>query len=111
MLDPNCIFCKIINKEIPTNLIYEDDDSLAFLDIHPVAKGHTLLVPKDHHRWFTDMPDADYNKLFLTAKRMAEKLKQDYTADYVRLGVVGKDVPHVHIHLVPQKMTDEGPAI
>jgi histidine triad (HIT) family protein len=111
MKEQECVFCKIANKEIKTSLVYEDDAFVAFLDINPVAKGHTLLIPKDHYRWFTDLPDKLYADLFLTAKKLAGQIKQEYNSDFVRLGIVGKDVPHAHIHLVPQYMESEGPRI
>ncbi len=102
-----CIFCKIVKGEIPANKIHEDASTLAFLDIHPKAPGHTLLIPKDHHRWFLDMPDTLSDDLFRVAKKLGQKLKEDYRADYVRLGIVGTDVPHVHIHLIPLKEVNE----
>ncbi len=110
-MDRDCIFCKISRKELPTTTVYEDDKFIAFLDINPVREGHTLLVPKDHYRWFTDLPSDLYDEMFRTAKTLALRLQADYQADYVRLGIVGKDVPHTHIHLVPQKMTEDGPRI
>jgi histidine triad (HIT) family protein len=103
----NCIFCKIVSGEIPANKIYEDDKVIGFLDIHPKAPGHTLLIPKDHHRWFIDLPDPLYTDLFLSAKALSQKLKSDYQADYVRMGIVGTDVEHVHIHLIPLKIQGE----
>lgn len=90
-------------------MIFEDDVSIAFLDIHPKATGHALLIPKDHYRWFIDTPDELSAKLFSNAKEIAKKLKDEYQADYVRLGIVGVDVPHLHIHLIPQKL--DGPPI
>lgn len=110
----NCIFCKIAKGEIPKKpeeIVYEDAQVMAFPDIHPKAKGHTILIPKVHYRWFIDMPDDESDMLFRTAKTVAKKLKDVYGADYVRLGIVGKDVPHVHIHLIPQKIADGGPEI
>lgn len=107
MRDPNCIFCKIISGEIPSQKVFEDDKTLAFLDIHPKAAGHTLLIPKDHYQWFTDLPDDVSNDLFRTAKKLAQKLKADYKADYVRLGIVGIDIPHTHIHLIPLHLKDK----
>jgi histidine triad (HIT) family protein len=103
---PDCIFCKIASGEIPAEKTYEDADVMAFLDIHPKAPGHTLLIPKEHHQWFQDMPDELYAKVFLAAKKIASDIKAKNGADYVRLGIVGTDVPHVHLHLVPQKLSD-----
>ncbi|MHB1330472.1 MAG: HIT family protein [Minisyncoccota bacterium] len=111
MNNPDCIFCKIARKEIPSEIIYEDEDLIAFADTHPVKPGHTLLIPKDHYRWFIDMPDTASDKLFRGTKKVGTILKERYEADYIRLGIVGKDVPHVHVHLIPQKLSDNGPAI
>ena len=102
----NCIFCKIIAGEIPSEKIYEDEFSVAFLDIHPKAPGHALLVPKAHYQWFQDMPDEISDPLFRAAKVVANMQKEKAGADYVRLGIVGTDVPHVHLHLVPQQLSD-----
>lgn len=103
----DCIFCKIILGEIPAQKTHEDETSIAFLDIHPKAPGHTLLVPKAHHQWFQELPDEISDPLFRAAKIIAKKIKNDVGADYVRLGIVGTDVPHVHLHLVPQKLSDK----
>jgi histidine triad (HIT) family protein len=111
MPEQNCLFCKIANKEIPAKIVYEDDFTIAFLDIHPKAEGHTLLIPKEHHRWFIDMPDSLSDEVFRAAKRVSKMLKDQYKTDFVRLGIVGVDVPHVHIHLIPQKLDDPGPEI
>ncbi len=100
----NCIFCKIVAGEIPAQKTFEDDEFIAFLDIHPNAPGHTLLIPKAHHQWFQDLPDDLSDNLFRRAKMLAQKLKSEYSADYIHLSIVGKDVPHVHVHLIPSKM-------
>ncbi len=102
----NCIFCKIANKEIPSQTVYEDDKCLAFLDIHPYQEGHTLLVPKSHNQWMTDVPDEELAYLFQTAKKIMKGLKTAMNADFVSLGVVGVDVPHFHIHLNPRYFND-----
>jgi histidine triad (HIT) family protein len=102
----DCIFCKIVRGQIPSHKTYEDDTSIAFLDIHPKAPGHTLLIPKAHHQWFQDLPNDISDPLFRAAKKIARDIKEKYGADYVRLGILGTDVPHVHIHLIPQKFTD-----
>lgn len=107
----NCIFCKIAAGEVPAEKVYEDERVVAFLDIHPKAPGHTLLIPKEHHRWFYDLPDDTAADLFRSAKTVALKLKSEHQADFVRLGIVGTDVPHVHVHLIPQHFKDGGPEI
>lgn len=103
----HCIFCRIAAGEIPATKVYEDDKVLAFLDINPKAPGHTLLIPKSHYPWFQDVPDDIYTDLFLAAKKISQDIKVKNNADYVRLGIVGTDVPHTHIHLVPQKLSDK----
>jgi histidine triad (HIT) family protein len=107
----NCIFCKIVSGEIPADKTYEDENVIAFLDIHPKAPGHTLLIPKEHHRWFYELPDQVADDLFRSAKKVALQLKDKYQADFVRLGIVGTDVPHVHVHLIPQTFSQNGPEI
>lgn len=99
-----CIFCKIAKGQIPSNKVFEDEDFIAFLDIKPTAKGHTLLIPKEHYQWFQDTPDELSDALFRHAKLLAKKLKEEYAADYIHLSIVGKDVSHVHVHLIPSKL-------
>lgn len=98
----SCIFCRIIAGEIPAHRIYEDSDYIAFLDINPRAPGHTLLVPKQAPVWLQEISDEVIAETFIKAKFLMIKIKQALDCDYVQLGVVGKDVPHVHIHLIPQ---------
>jgi len=98
----DCIFCKIGSGEIPAKKVFEDDETVAFLDIHPRAPGHTLLIPKAHYQWFQDMPDNVSDILFRRAKEVAKQIKADTGADYIRLSIVGLHVPHVHIHLIPR---------
>ena len=105
----DCIFCKIIAKEIPADIVYEDEKFLGFLDIRPVHKGHTLLIPKQHLQWMTDAEDSLIGEIFVTASQIMSAMKQGIGCDYVQLGVVGVEVPHFHIHLIPQKMTDAVP--
>jgi|SRR3989344_4489032 len=102
----DCIFCKIVHKEIKTDIIYEDRNSLAFLDINPVNLGHILLIPKAHHKMMVDTPDNLLSKLFITSKKLMKVLKQAAKADFVILAVVGIDVPHFHIHLIPRYSND-----
>jgi len=97
----DCVFCKIVAGEIPSDTVYEDDMTLAFLDIHPKGPGHTLVIPKQHYRWFEEMDDTAYESVFRAAKKIAIDMKAK-GADHVQLGIVGKDVPHVHVHLIPR---------
>ncbi len=95
------IFTKIINGEIPAHKIYEDDQTIAFLDIHPMHLGHTLVVPKKKIDHIWDLSDADYQNLMQTAKNLGQKLRKIMQTERVGLLVNGSDVPHVHIHLIP----------
>lgn len=99
----DCVFCKIINGEIPTHPTYENEFVIAFPDINPAAPGHTLVIPKEHHRWFYEVPGEIANEWFSAAQMLALKLKEDHDAKYVELKIVGVDVPHTHIHLIPRK--------
>jgi histidine triad (HIT) family protein len=106
MADKNCIFCKITNKEIPSDIIYEDKEMISFLDVNPVNKGHLLLIPKEHHCWMTDVPDELLTKLFMKSKELMRQLKEKLEADFVVLSIVGTDVPHFHIHILPRYKSD-----
>ena len=95
------IFTKIINGEIPAHKIYEDEDVLAFLDIHPIVPGHTLIVPKKQVEFIWDMEPEDYQKLTLAVRKVALHLRAVLSVSYVGEKVVGTDVPHAHVHLIP----------
>lgn len=100
------IFTKIINREIPATIVFEDDTSLGFLDIGPVAKGHTLLIPKTRYTWMQDTPDETISELFVTSKKIMKAMIQGLGCDYVQVSVVGEEVPHFHIHLIPRYHND-----
>ena len=95
------IFTKIIKGEIPSHKIYEDDDVFAFLDIHPVMPGHTLIIPKKQVEFVWDLDDETYAKLTAAAKKIALHLREKLETEYVGEQIIGVDVPHAHIHLIP----------
>lgn len=97
----NCIFCKIIKKEIPASSVWEDDRFLAFLDVQPVNPGHLLIIPKEHIENIFDMPDGLYEEIFKTAKALSMPLQKAMSSARVGIVVEGFGVPHTHIHLVP----------
>ena len=103
---PDCIFCKIIAGEIPAARVYQDDKFLAFLDINPVTPGHTMIIPKQHFKTMTENPDELVAEIFIKAKELMPKLKKAMAADYVVVSVVGVDVPHLHVHLIPRRLND-----
>ena len=94
------IFTKIINGEIPCYKIYEDDKTLAFLDIHPETEGHTLVVPKLEGDKIYNLPDEEYQALMSTAKKISQNMENVLGARTL-WKVIGTDVPHAHIHLMP----------
>ncbi|HET8689926.1 MAG TPA: HIT family protein [Candidatus Saccharimonadales bacterium] len=94
------VFAMIVDGEIPCHKIYEDDKTLAFLDINPVAPGHTLVIPKTPAKFLWDLDDGDYQAVALTVKKVAQRLKQVLGTAYVGEMVVGTDVPHAHVHVV-----------
>ncbi len=95
------IFTKIIKGEIPCYKIAENDDFFVFLDINPNAIGHTLVVPKKEVDKLFDLDDALYSKLFAYAKKVAAAIEKAVSCNRVGLSVIGLEVPHVHIHLIP----------
>jgi histidine triad (HIT) family protein len=106
MLMDKCIFCKIVNKKVPANIVYEDKDVIAFLDIRPVNLGHTLVIPKKHHPSIVESPDDIVKKVFIAVKNLMTPVKNASGAEYVALSVVGTEVPHLHVHIVPRSKKD-----
>ena len=95
------IFSKIAKGEIPSYTIAEDDRYFAFLDIHPLTEGHTLVIPKQPIDYIFDIEDELYQGLFLFAKKVAIALEKAVPCQRIGIAVVGLEVPHAHIHLVP----------
>ena len=100
MQEPS-IFTKIIRGELPAHTLYEDERTLAFLDIFAVVEGHTLVIPKKQVEFLWDLGEDDYRAVMLTAKKVAARLREVLQVPYVGEKVVGTDVPHAHVHLVP----------
>jgi histidine triad (HIT) family protein len=101
------IFTKIINQEIPCYKIAEDDRFLAFLDVNPNAKGHTLCIPKQEINKIFDLEDDLYIGLLLFSKKIAVALEKTVPCKRVGMAVIGLEVPHAHIHLIPLNEMDE----
>jgi histidine triad (HIT) family protein len=95
------IFSKIVSGEIPSYKVAEDENFLAFLDINPLAKGHTLVIPKKEINYIFDIEDAEYQQYFLFAKKVAKSIKKCIQCEKVGIAVIGLEVAHAHIHLVP----------
>ncbi len=95
------IFSKIIKGEIPSHKIYENEYVFAFLDIQPLEKGHTLIVPKIEVDKFNDVPEPYYSAVFVAAKKIANAIEKSLDAKRIVTKVIGTDVPHFHYHLMP----------
>ena len=103
----NCIFCKIVSKEIPAQIVYEDNDFLAFLDIHPQSPGHTQVIPKKHVRWVWDTPNA--GAYFELVKKVALAKRKAFETDWILSKIVGDEVPHAHIWVFPNNKVSGDP--
>ena len=109
----DCLFCKIINKEIPNYTVYEDENILAFLDIHPCSKGHTVLVPKKHFTDLSEMSVADWQEVSMGLAGAFSKVQSVLNPDGINLGInngkaAGQAVGHAHWHLIPRWHGDGG---
>ncbi len=102
-----CIFCQIIENELPSHKIWENENFLAFLTLGSLNRGHTLLVPKKHIDYIFDLEEPLYTDIFQTAKQLSKPLKKATTAKRIGIIIEGFTVPHVHIHLVPLYNEDE----
>jgi histidine triad (HIT) family protein len=106
-----CIFCKIAKKEIPSTIVYEDDQFLAFLDIAPANKGHTLVIPKEHYKVYTDIPEELLKKFAVVVKKVASSVHKGLEADGFNIvmnnyKVSGQIVSHAHFHILPRFIND-----
>jgi len=101
------IFTKIVQGEIPCYQIAEDEHFLAFLDVNPLVKGHTLVIPKKEQDYLFDIEDDEYLNLQLFAKKVAVQLKSKIQCKRIGVAVIGLEVPHAHIHLIPLNTMDD----
>lgn len=107
-----CLFCKIVKGELPSSKIYEDEDTLAFLDLFPVNKGHSLVIPKEHYENIFDVPAESLSKISSVMKNVADAVKKGINADGISIAQSnGKDagqiIPHIHFHIMP-RFKDDG---
>ena len=107
-----CIFCKIVKGEIPSSKIYENDKVLAFLDIGPVNKGHTLVIPKEHYTNIYDIPEDILKEVVTAAKKISKAIKKGVNADGININQsndssAGQVVMHIHFHIIP-RFRDDG---
>lgn len=95
------IFTRIINREIPGHIVAEDDNYIAILDINPLVMGHTLVIPKKEEDYIFDLDDSSFAGLHLFSKKVAKAVKKAVPCKRIGIAVIGLEVPHVHIHIVP----------
>ncbi len=108
----DCLFCKIIKGDLPSQKVYEDADTFAFLDIHPVNQGHTLVVPKVHAENIHDISSRDFCALMETARKLSSVVKVATGAEGINIGinngsVAGQIIFHLHVHIIP-RLPDDG---
>ncbi len=111
MRDDNCIFCKIANGDIPSKVLYEDDEFKVILDLGPATKGHALILPKNHYHNLYELPDETAGKVMLLAKKMAIHMTEKLSCDGFNLvqnngEAAGQTVFHFHLHLIPRYKED-----
>ena len=107
VVDENCIFCKIVSGDIQAHKVYEDANTLAFLDIDTTREGHTLVIPKEHHEYIEDMPNELYSHMMLVVKNLKTAYKKIFKTPQVGFFVSGWDVSHTHVHVVPMKVSTD----
>lgn len=117
MVDPKqCLFCRIVKGEIPAQKVYEDTETLAFLDINPRNPGHTLVIPKKHIETLMELPDRDIAAYFAAVKRVAVQVKEGTNAHGLSIcqnngSAAGQVVAHLHFHLIPRFLNEGPPAL
>ncbi len=101
------LFTKIVNREIPAHIVAEDDDHLAFLDINPLVMGHSLVIPKQEVDYIYDLSDEQLANIHLFAKKVANAIEKTVSCNRIGIAVIGLEVPHAHIHLIPINAMDD----
>jgi len=108
----DCIFCKIANREIPSRTIFENEFILAFLDIFPISKGHTIIIPKKHYLNLEDIPDYELSEVYKTVKNLAIKIHKNLKIDGYNILqnnfiAAGQEINHFHVHIIPRNYDDK----
>ena len=109
MEDPQCVFCKIAGRSVPADIIYEDAQSIAFLDNRPLFPGHVLLCPREHYQTLTDLPLTLTGPMFAATQVLARAVEAAMNAEGTFVAInnrISQTVPHLHIHVVPRKRRD-----
>jgi histidine triad (HIT) family protein len=109
MTEENCLFCRIVSGELPVVIVYEDENTVAFLDHRPLFHGHTLLVPREHHETLGDLPAKQVGPLFKNAQLFSRVVEAAMDAEGTFVAMnnrVSQSVPHLHVHVVPRRRKD-----
>lgn len=109
--EDDCIFCKILKGDIPSYKVYEDDSFIGILDINPSAKGHVIIIPKNHAANIFELSEKDAKEIFVVAKKIAEAIKKAYQPDGINIlqnngEAAGQTVFHLHVHVIPRYKDD-----
>jgi histidine triad (HIT) family protein len=112
MKEKDCIFCKITNKEIPSKILFENDLLLAFLDISPISKGHTIVITKNHFSNLEEIPDYELAELYKEVKNLATLIHRNLKTDGYNIlqnnfAAAGQVINHFHVHIIPRSLKDE----
>jgi histidine triad (HIT) family protein len=111
-MDKDCIFCQIVEKKIPSKIVFEEERCLAFLDIFPISNGHTIVIPKEHYQNLEDIPNQELLETYKFVKKVAvlihNKLKIDgYNILQNNFKSAGQEINHFHIHIIPRRKNDQ----
>ncbi|GAH17929.1 unnamed protein product [marine sediment metagenome] len=112
MINEDCIFCKIIKNEIPSRILYENSDTIAFLDIFPISQGHTIVIPKKHYVNLETIPVEFLSKVMSTVKMVSNLIYKNlniegYNIIQNNFRAAGQDINHFHVHIIPRSIKDE----
>jgi len=102
----DCVLCKVVDGELPSMKVYEDESFLSILDVSPCAEGHCLVVPKEHVTRFYDMDDEELAHLFRVVKVVARRVRQAFNPDFVCVFIRGGRIPHLHVAVFPSTRAD-----
>lgn len=114
--DPKCLFCAIAQKNLPSHIVFEDDSTVAFLDVHPRTPGHCMVISKYHAKTLEELPPEEASRLFLAVQKVARAVKAATHADALTIGinngrVSGQEVDHLHVHILSRFAGDGGASI
>lgn len=110
----DCLFCKLVNKEIPALVVYEDDDTISFMELNPSSPGHVMVILKKHGNNILEYSQVELGKLMGSVQKVTQKIEKALNPDSITIGINHKErlgVPHLHVHLIPRWENDKGGVI